>query len=901
MRYHLRLWRQAILVHIIVLLLTVLLCSAVATSLLMDEVAGNRLAYLETLDDYVQKVLYAAQRELITIGNQNDWLELVRRLSSSESALGSFKAHEDLNLHLIKTVSGNSFFKTMYLITPKHIYSSGFTNVTIQQSRSDSLKWFLDGSEMRNTLTYALDEHNYLVAQLDTACMFVENVQNLYVTNRKGDCIYMVADSAQMEEWLRQTGTASAQNSVEHNRSCFIDGSLYRLIVYESVSYDRLYYSLISVADTLRSSHDAFRELLIVAIVLAATIPALLYYAAWLAMKPVRWIATHVQHETTLEALSSEPSPRKTTRGSLRWRVMCVFSLTLINVIVMPLASLSIFSHYNIQYTQELYRLSMSKKAQNVGFTYAQLLRQAEKIRSEAQIMDLLKKNDTAEANREELLNSMLDLMSDMNGVTGIRLYNAQGNILLSTTPFSPILNEPLLNEYRSSYLYVTTSTSNLISNDLAILFPLRATTPSSQYKLFSCVGFVELHTEATAAGEMANPATSGREMYYLYDGESSQLLDVPMTTSGRKLIESMAQNGEIAVNRESSMRRIVWLSEDNSQQYRDYLLISEPVPNTQWHLIVLLSNDFLDGNETLLGTAMLILMAALLFIITAISSLFTRRFMRSVWHLVEYFTKATPQDNGVPRILREEGEITLIAQEFEGALSRINQLEEKERRQQEENLYLEKRKRDAEIIALQSQLDSHLISNLFASMQLLLRMNETQTLDNTLKVVARFFRNEIEMNTLDVPLAREIALTKSDVEVQKTRFHDMLQVVWAPYSQELEQLIVPKFIMQPVLENAIKHGISTDTPMQIHISITRENERLTIVIANNGSPLDENRVALINQRIDDTAPTIHIGLRNIMERLRLRYGTEESGVRLSAEPDGWICVRIWLPCNYDA
>ena len=47
------------------------------------------------------------------------------------------------------------------------------------------------------------------------------------------------------------------------------------------------------------------------------------------------------------------------------------------------------------------------------------------------------------------------------------------------------------------------------------------------------------------------------------------------------------------------------------------------------------------------------------------------------------------------------------------------------ERRRQEENLYLEKRKREAEIVALQSQLDSHLISNLFASMQLLLRMGE--------------------------------------------------------------------------------------------------------------------------------------------------------------------------------
>ncbi len=886
MRYTRRLWRRAMLAQLLVLALTASLCAAVAVWLLVGEAASNRRSCLEAMDQYAQKVLQAAQRELVALGGEIDWVELARMAAQVDRTKDALEAHDEITTRLIENTSGESYFETMYLVTPQRLFTSRFSTAPPRAAASASaLQWLRSGENAYDRLTVQVGGSCYLVAQLDAGRVYQGPVDNFFLTDHSGARLFSLAPNQAMEEEL---SSRSAQGAAE--RLCRVDGRLCFLTSFTSISYDRRYSSLIPLEDVLRGAGGSLRPLALVVAAQALAMAPLLWAAAYLAMRPLRRLA-----EQARQAAERGPGGAPSLRGGLRGRIMAVFLLTLLPAVITPPAAFRAFSASAIDCTQEFQRQAAQQAARGIGFDYARLLRQADKTRTNAALMDWLERPD---GGGEDLRGIALELLSGLDGVSGLRLYDAEGNVLLCTTPFAPLLTDGLLAEYADSYRPITVSTANLRESDLAVLVPLRVTRRMAGRRLFSCVGFAELHAEAAIDGNLASAARSGQTLWYIYDRSAWRLLDVPMTAPYRNLIEGMGQGKLLAGGNRGGMRPLDTTALGSAAGTPGkYLLVTEPVQGTSWQLVALMSSDVVSSAERLLGGLMIVLTAVLALLFTGLSYLFATRFMRSARLLEDYFTAAVPGRSDLPAALEREGEITLIARGFQNALRRIHELEQMERRRQEENLYLEKRKREAEIVALQSQLDSHLISNLFASMQLLLRMGETRTLGETLQVVARFFRNELAMDSMDVPLGREIALTRSYIEVQKTRFHERLDVEWLPYDEELEKAVVPKFIMQPVIENAIKHGMTSGQTLRVRVGLERRGESLVLTIANDGLPVAVGAIEPINQHIDSTAPTTHIGLRNIMERLRLRYGAR-SGVRLGSDENGWIAVTIWLPCE---
>jgi LytS/YehU family sensor histidine kinase len=137
-----------------------------------------------------------------------------------------------------------------------------------------------------------------------------------------------------------------------------------------------------------------------------------------------------------------------------------------------------------------------------------------------------------------------------------------------------------------------------------------------------------------------------------------------------------------------------------------------------------------------------------------------------------------------------------------------------------------------------------------------------------------------------EVPLARELAVLDHYVSIQRIRFEDRLQVV-TEADETLCDALVPALILQPLVENAIKHGLAQRAePTRIDVRATREGDAVILSVADDGPGLEGRPVSSIVERV---------GVGNARARLAYLYGRRH-GFTIDSPVEGGFTVRIRIP-----
>lgn len=213
------------------------------------------------------------------------------------------------------------------------------------------------------------------------------------------------------------------------------------------------------------------------------------------------------------------------------------------------------------------------------------------------------------------------------------------------------------------------------------------------------------------------------------------------------------------------------------------------------------------------------------------------------------------------------------------------------------------KRKNELEI--LQAQINPHFLYNTLDS---IIWMVENERYDEAIRMVtalARLFRISLSKGRSIITLSQELSHAKSYLTIQGMRYKDKF-VVDTELDPALGDLSCPKLVIQPLLENAIVHGMEyMDGDGRIIIRTMQVGDELHIEIEDNGMGMrPELAEALLSpdfQGEGGTHPRDRkgYGLRNVHERVRLYYG-EPYGVEIESEPDCGTLVRIRLPVRRD-
>lgn len=202
----------------------------------------------------------------------------------------------------------------------------------------------------------------------------------------------------------------------------------------------------------------------------------------------------------------------------------------------------------------------------------------------------------------------------------------------------------------------------------------------------------------------------------------------------------------------------------------------------------------------------------------------------------------------------------------------------------------------DSNIAMMQAQLNPHFLYNTLDTVKWLAKANNVPELAVLSSSLATILRASISADIF-VTLAEEMNLVEKYVDIQKIRFSGKFSFdVELP--MELEDAIVPKLILQPLVENAIVHGLKEANEGIIFINVYSKDGRLIVAVEDNGCGMDSTMLETLNNR-DRNKLKGHLGFYNVDTIIRLHYGLNY-GLHAENLKTGGVKITMELPLNFD-
>ncbi len=200
----------------------------------------------------------------------------------------------------------------------------------------------------------------------------------------------------------------------------------------------------------------------------------------------------------------------------------------------------------------------------------------------------------------------------------------------------------------------------------------------------------------------------------------------------------------------------------------------------------------------------------------------------------------------------------------------------------------------DVRIAMMQAQLNPHFLYNTLDTMKWVAKANHIPKLATLAAKLAKILRTSISSEQF-ITLADEIALAESYAEIQSIRFDGKFSFTFE-VEEDTRNCMVPKLIVQPIVENAVIHGLSECEEGAIAVETRRQEEELWILISDDGCGMSEEQRNRINSRSFEKRGTEgHIGLYNVDTIIRLHYG-EQFGLSVADREGGGLRVMLRLP-----
>jgi len=201
-----------------------------------------------------------------------------------------------------------------------------------------------------------------------------------------------------------------------------------------------------------------------------------------------------------------------------------------------------------------------------------------------------------------------------------------------------------------------------------------------------------------------------------------------------------------------------------------------------------------------------------------------------------------------------------------------------------------------SEMKQLQSQIRPHFLYNSFFILNTMARVGDYENLEVFTEQLGQYFQFITRNAADEVTIEKEINHARVYSEIQAMRFSNQIKVRFDPLPDSFKPLLVPRLILQPVIENAFEHGLTMSNGKGLLIiSFDKLENEYRIVVEDNGSNLDQHILETMRKSLDDNSESAEVtGLQNIHQRLKLKFGPL-SGLSLEKGEAGGLRVTITI------
>lgn len=316
------------------------------------------------------------------------------------------------------------------------------------------------------------------------------------------------------------------------------------------------------------------------------------------------------------------------------------------------------------------------------------------------------------------------------------------------------------------------------------------------------------------------------------------------------------------------------------------FYYVGEEMPN-HWTLVQAVSvKEFYGNLNRQIFTA-----AAVVFAMLGISLLFvwiaTSHIAKPTRELLESM-KTLGKENRYPRVkVVSQDEIGMIGTEYNKMAENIETLIEKVYK-------MELAQKQAELEFLQMQINPHFLYNALDTISWKALGEGNLDVSEMSIALAELLRATIKKESF-IPLKEEMTTVRDYLYIQEQRFGDKISVAYQ-VEDNVEKYQVPNFILQPLIENAIIHGLEPKLEKgRLLIQIQKEEDRLYFLVADDGVGMSVEEIETLYAQCEENDTSKSIGIKNVYRRLILCYG-EESKLYIKSKKNKGTEIRFSIP-----
>lgn len=508
---------------------------------------------------------------------------------------------------------------------------------------------------------------------------------------------------------------------------------------------------------------------------------------------------------------------------------------------------------------------------------------------SDSLYYSIIKNADLSDPSVGERFNLLYE--NNMDQTDSIALFSADGELLESVPALRVRNNLDVTREAWFSYTLDRTENQHFFLPQVQQIFE----SSSDQYRWVipmtrvveitkgtdTVQGILLIHLNYTGLKLLLDGVTLGNEGYiYLIDG-NGEIIYHPRA----QLIDSGLEHEN---NRAVSEYRDGIYQE--TFQGEERVITVKSVGYTGWKLIGVAPRQTVSLNSLKTQLLVVFVAAFILFLMSLVNSYISSRITTPIRKL-ELSVNEIEKGNLNAKVDAEGSyEIRHLGQSVQNMAKQIQVL-------MADIVSEHEKKRKQEFDTLQSQINPHFLYN---TLDIIVWMIENEKPDQAVKAVtalARFFRISLSRGKSIITVKDELEHVRNYLMIQHMRFKNRFSYTIEAEDEVLE-LASLKLMLQPLVENAIYHGMEfVDGDGEIFISAWKEGEDLYLKVSDNGLGMTEEQVARLFSDMPHTGSSrgSGIGVKNVNERIRLYFGSEY-GLSIESEPDEGTVVTIHLP-----
>lgn len=320
-----------------------------------------------------------------------------------------------------------------------------------------------------------------------------------------------------------------------------------------------------------------------------------------------------------------------------------------------------------------------------------------------------------------------------------------------------------------------------------------------------------------------------------------------------------------------------------------DFLMSYHTSELTNWKLINIIPINDLNKDIYQMRTKTTLITIILLFFAFILVFLLSKRIANPIKKLVIFMNLVKNGDFNVKIESTGNDEIGILTKTFVSMSTEIKRLINE--------VYSDKLKqKDLELQMLQNQINPHFLYNTLESISMMAEINDDEETSKMAAALGKSLRYSINYNLVNVTVAEELDHLKDYIMLQKSRFHEMYEITVTVDNSILNTIMI-KLILQPIVENAIYHGMSNKRSSgKIEVAGYKYNDNIIFEVTDNGIGMDDDQVNKINDYINGLNNLFSsIGLKNVNKRIKLHYGNEY-GLEISSILHVGTKVKVTIP-----